>query len=45
MAQIVARLSMSGSPQAQPGDFYGEADYVVQPGTGSVSIVIDRIAP
>lgn len=44
-AQIVARLSMSGSPQAQPGDFYGEADYVVQPGTGSVSIVIDRVAP
>jgi cytochrome c-type biogenesis protein CcmH len=43
-AQIVARLSKSGSPQAQPGDFYGEADYVVQPGTGSVSIVIDRIA-
>lgn len=44
-AQIVARLSKSGSPQAQPGDFYGEADYVVQPGTGSVNIVIDRIAP
>jgi cytochrome c-type biogenesis protein CcmH len=43
--QIVARLSMSGSPQAQPGDFYGEADYVVQPGTGSVTIVIDRVAP
>lgn len=44
-AQIVARLSKSGSPQAQPGDFFGEADYDVQPGTGSVSIVIDRVAP
>lgn len=43
-AQIVARLSKSGSPQAQPGDFYGEADYVVQPGTSSVSVVIDRVA-
>ncbi len=43
--QVVARLSLSGNPQAQPGDFYGEADYVVQPGTGSVSIVIDRVAP
>ncbi len=44
-AQIVARLSKSGSPQAQPGDFFGDADYVVQPGTGSVNIVIDRVVP
>lgn len=43
--QVVARLSKSGTPQAQPGDFYGEAEYVVQPGTGSVTIVIDRVAP
>ncbi|MEQ1580989.1 MAG: tetratricopeptide repeat protein [Steroidobacteraceae bacterium] len=42
---LVARLSKTGSPQAQPGDFYGEAEYVVQPGTGAVSIVIDRVAP
>ncbi len=43
--QIVARVSQSGSPQAQSGDFYGEADYVVQPGRGSVTIVIDRVVP
>jgi cytochrome c-type biogenesis protein CcmH len=44
-ATIVARVSKTGSPQAQPGDFYGEAEYVVQPGTGAVTIVIDRVAP
>ncbi len=44
-AQIVARISKSGSPQAQSGDLYGEADYVVQAGPGSVKIVIDRVTP
>ncbi len=43
--QIVARLSQTGNPQAATGDFYGEADYVVQPGPGSVNIVIDRVVP
>jgi len=43
--QIVARISRSGNPQAQSGDLYGEADYVVEPGKGSVSIVIDRVTP
>jgi len=44
-AMIVARLSRSGSPQAASGDFYGEANYTVQPGVGSVNIVIDRVVP
>lgn len=44
-AQIVARLSHSGSPQATSGDFFGEANYAVQPGRGSVNIVIDRVVP
>lgn len=43
--QIVARLSQTGNPQAATGDFFGEADYVVQPGRGSVNIVIDRVVP
>jgi cytochrome c-type biogenesis protein CcmH len=43
--QIVARISRSGGPQAQSGDFYGEAEYEVQPGKGTVSIVIDRVTP
>lgn len=43
--QIVARVSRSGSPQAASGDFFGEANYTVQPGRGSVNIVIDRVVP
>ena len=34
--QVVARLSRSGTPQAQSGDFYGEAEYdfAKNPGAG-----------
>lgn len=39
--EIVARVSMSGQPVAQPGDWYGEK--IVRPSeTGEISIVIDR---
>ena len=39
--EIVARVSMSGQPIAQTGDWYGEK--IVRPSeTGEISIVIDR---
>lgn len=39
--EIVARISMSGQPIAQPGDWYGEQ--LVRPSeSGQISIVIDR---
>lgn len=45
--QVVARVSRHGSPQAQSGDLYGEADYTF--GTRSddsvLNITIDRIVP
>ena len=43
--QVVARLSRSGGPQAQSGDFFGQADYDFATATGTVSIVIDRTVP
>jgi cytochrome c-type biogenesis protein CcmH len=43
--QVVARLSRSGTPQAQSGDFYGEADYDFAKDTGTLQIVIDRTVP
>lgn len=43
--QVVARLSRSGTPQAQSGDFYGEADYEFADQPGTLSIVIDRVVP
>ena len=42
--QVVARISKSGTPQAQPGDLYGEA--LVELAGASpiqVKIVIDRV--
>ncbi|HUQ53756.1 MAG TPA: hypothetical protein VM692_16120 [Gammaproteobacteria bacterium] len=40
--QVVARLSMSGQPIAQPGDWQAEA--VVRPGEGAtVALVIDQV--
>jgi len=39
--EIVARVSVSGQPVAQPGDWYGEE--IVRPAeSGNISIVIDR---
>ena len=46
--QVVARLSRSGTPQAQSGDYYGEAEYDFAKGSGAggtLNIVIDRAVP
>jgi cytochrome c-type biogenesis protein CcmH len=45
--QVVARLSLSGSPREQSGDFYGTADYAFDSGgaVGKVKISIDRAVP
>lgn len=45
--EIVARLSKSGAPTEQPGDYFGAADYsfAQQGAHGAVKIRIDRIAP
>jgi cytochrome c-type biogenesis protein CcmH len=47
--QIVARLSRSGTPQAQSGDFYGQADYDFSKnaaaGAATLNIIIDRAVP
>jgi cytochrome c-type biogenesis protein CcmH len=43
--QIVARVSRSGTPQAQSGDYFGEAEYDFSRDQGVVNIVIDRTVP
>jgi cytochrome c-type biogenesis protein CcmH len=43
--QVVARLSRSGTPQAQSGDFYGEGNYDFATGGGTLNIMIDRTVP
>jgi cytochrome c-type biogenesis protein CcmH len=43
--KVVARLSKTGAPQAQSGDFYGEADYEFAKDTGTLQITIDRSVP
>lgn len=43
--QVVARLSRSGAPQAQSGDFYGEGNYDFATGGGTLNIIIDRTVP
>ena len=54
--QVVARLSRSGAPQAQSGDFYGEAEYEFASAgaendnkgssrAGTLNIIIDRTVP
>jgi cytochrome c-type biogenesis protein CcmH len=42
---VVARLSRSGAPQQQSGDYYGEAEYEFGKNSGPLSIVIDRVVP
>lgn len=43
-AQVVARVSKSGAPQAQPGDLYGEAQVKFDGNkTISVKIIIDQV--
>jgi hypothetical protein len=39
--EIVARVSLSGTPTAQPGDWYGELT-VSRPTSGPVDIVIEK---
>jgi len=41
--QLVARISRSGNPGAQPGDFFGEVLY--RTGSGAVDLVIDEVVP
>lgn len=47
--QVVARLSRSGTPQAQSGDYYGEAEYDFSKngaaGAATLNIIIDRAVP
>jgi len=43
--QVVARLSRSGTPQAQSGDFFGQADYEFGKDTGTLNIRIDQTVP
>jgi cytochrome c-type biogenesis protein CcmH len=47
--QVVARLSRSGTPQAQSGDFYGEAEYDFSKNASAsgstLNIIIDRAVP
>jgi cytochrome c-type biogenesis protein CcmH len=42
--EIVARVSLSGQPVAQPGDWYGQ-EQVTTPANGTVDIVIDQQVP
>jgi cytochrome c-type biogenesis protein CcmH len=42
--KLVARISLSGNPIAEPGDLYGEALVSGESGDSAVSVVIDRIA-
>jgi cytochrome c-type biogenesis protein CcmH len=47
--QVVARLSRSGTAQAQSGDYYGEAEYDFSKnaaaGAATLNIIIDRAVP
>lgn len=40
---LVARLSKSGQPQEQPGDWYAQASYRPKDGNGTVALVIDQV--
>lgn len=42
---IVARISASGEPTEQPGDLYGEVEYVPEQGGGIVELVIGQAVP
>jgi cytochrome c-type biogenesis protein CcmH len=43
--EVVARLSQSGSPQAQSGDFFGAADFDFRKDGGTLHIIIDQTVP
>jgi cytochrome c-type biogenesis protein CcmH len=40
---LVARLSMSGQPNAQPGDWYAQASFRPKEGGAAVALVIDQV--
>lgn len=42
--QLVARISRTGQPVAQPGDVYAETQYSVSEG-GPVELVLDQVSP
>ena len=43
--EVIARLSKSGTPQAQSGDYFGQTDYEFGKDTGTVNILIDQTVP
>ncbi|HEU4655492.1 MAG TPA: hypothetical protein VFS47_16005 [Steroidobacteraceae bacterium] len=43
--QVVARISRSGAPVAQSGDFYGDATYEFANGAGTLNIIVDQVVP
>jgi cytochrome c-type biogenesis protein CcmH len=43
--QVVARVSKSGTPQAQSGDLFGQADYEFGKDSGTLNIRIDQVVP
>jgi cytochrome c-type biogenesis protein CcmH len=43
--QVVARISRSGSPQAQSGDFFGQATYEFSNERETLNIIVDQIVP
>ncbi len=42
---LVARVSISGQPTAQPGDLFGELQYYPGEGNGVADLVIDQVVP
>ncbi len=43
--EVIARLSRSGSPQAQSGDFFGAAEFEFGKSSGTLNIIIDQVVP
>src|SRR5690606_4292541 len=43
--EVVARLSRSGSPQAQSGDYFGSASFEFGKTNGTLNIIIDQVVP
>jgi len=40
---LIARLSKTGQPQEQPGDWYAQTSYRPKGGNGTVALVIDQV--
>jgi cytochrome c-type biogenesis protein CcmH len=40
---LIARLSKTGQPQEQPGDWYAQTSYRPREGNGTVALVIDQV--